>query len=121
MVEQANPEVNQSVNVQVTLKASVFDYQTSSLLSKQLEEETFAEWLSEANKGRKVDDPIKVDFSKFVDISEDHAKLFVDVMAHHNSKVEAVFTSYAQFKEFEKEAEKQGFQSYNKVDVKKAV
>ena len=42
-----------------------------------------------------MDDPIKVDFSKFVDISEDHAKLFVDVMAHHSSKVEAAFTSYA--------------------------
>ncbi len=121
MVEPANPEVNQSVKVQVTLKASAFDYQTSSLLSKQLEEETFAEWLSEANKGRKEDDPIKVDFSKFVDFSEDHAKLFVDVMAHYSSKVETPFTSYAQFKEFEKEAEKQGFQSFNKVDVKKAV
>ena len=95
MVE-ANPEVPQTIKALITLKEGpTLDYETSAGLAKQLEDKTFAEWLEESNKGRKEDDPIKVDFSKFVDISEATAKLFVDVMAHYSNKVESPFTSYA--------------------------
>ena len=95
MVE-ANPEVPQTVKALITLKeGSTLEYETSAGLTKQLEDKTFAEWLEESNKGRKEDDPIKVDFSKFVDISEATSKLFVDVMAHYSNKVESPFTSYA--------------------------
>ena len=110
MVEQANPEVTQTIIASVLLaNGETFEHETNTNLAKQIDEDIFASWLKESNKDREeADKKVTVDLSKATDLSQATAKLFVDIIANYPEKLDKVFASYREFKTFEAEADKQG-------------
>lgn len=119
MTEQANPEVTATIIAHVLLANELtFEHETNSNLGKQIENAIFADWLKEGNEEYKAGDKkVTVDLSKTSDLTQETAKVFVDLLANFPDEVNKVFASYKEFKAFEADAEKQGLKLPSQVKI----
>ena len=109
-MEQPDPEVTATITAHVLLANDItFEHETNSNLGKQIDDAPFASWLKDVNEEYKSGDKkVNFDLTKVADLTQELAKVFVDLVANYPDQVNRVFASYKEFKVFEADAEKQG-------------